>query len=130
MGILYHRISPIESLREIKKAMRPGGTLIVESQAIPGDEPVALFPEKTYAKVPGTWFVPTASCLANWLSRSGFQDVKIFCNHPMSGDEQRKTEWMTFESYDDFIDPDDPARTIEGYPAPLRVFLKGTNSGN
>ena len=127
MGILYHRISPIESLRELKKAMRPGGTLIVESQAIPGQEPVALFPEKTYAKAPGTYFVPTANCLANWLSRAGFQDVKIFCSHPMSNDEQRKTEWMTFESYRDFIDPTDPNKTIEGYPAPLRVFLKGTN---
>ncbi len=130
MGILYHRISPIESLRELKKAMRPGGTLIVESQAIPGQEPVALFPEKTYAKAPGTYFVPTATCLANWLSRAGFQDVEIFCSHPMSGDEQRKTDWMTFESYHDFIDPNDPSKTIEGYPAPLRVFLKGVHKGN
>jgi len=128
MGILYHRISPIESLREVKKAMRPGGTLIVESQAIPGDEPIALFPEKTYAKVPGTFFVPTAACLANWLGRAGFRDIKIFCSHPMSADEQRRTDWMTFESYRDFIDPADPGKTIEGYPAPLRVFLKGVNS--
>ena len=36
MGIQYHRNSPIETIREVKKAMRPGGTLIVESQAIPG----------------------------------------------------------------------------------------------
>ena len=130
MGILYHRISPIESLREIHKAMRPGGTLIVESQAIPGEESTALFPEKTYAKVPGTWFVPTGPCLANWLKRAGFQDVKIFCSHPMNSDEQRKTDWMTFESYSDFIDPADPGKTIEGYPAPLRVFVKGISRGN
>ena len=45
----------------------------------------------------------------------------------MSSDEQRKTDWMTFESYSDFIDPSDPSKTIEGYPAPLRVFLKGIN---
>ena len=127
MGILYHRISPIECLRELKKAMRPNGTLIVESQAIPGEETIALFPEKTYAKAPGTWFVPTANCLANWMTRAGFKDVKIFCSHPMSSEEQRKTDWMTFESYNDFIDPKDPTKTIEGYPAPLRVFLKGIN---
>ena len=30
---------------------------------------------------------------------------------------------MTFESLDDFLDPDDPARTIEGYPAPVRGIL-------
>lgn len=124
MGILYHRASPVEALRDIKKAMRPGGTLIVESQGIPGDEPTALFPEKTYAKVPGTYFVPTAACLRNWLVRTGFQDVEVFCSHPMSSKEQRRTDWMVFESYADFIDSRDPGRTVEGYPAPIRVFLK------
>ncbi len=125
MGILYHRISPVECLKEIKKAMTPGGTLIVESQAIPGQEPVALFPEGRYAKVPGTYFVPTGACVKNWMIRAGFTEVEIFCSHPMSSDEQRRTKWMDFESYDDFIDPANPQLTVEGYPAPLRVFLKG-----
>ena len=49
--------------------MKPGGFLIVESQGIPGREPTALFPAQRYAKVPGTYFVPTGSCLANWLSK-------------------------------------------------------------
>ncbi|MBU2539125.1 MAG: tRNA 5-methoxyuridine(34)/uridine 5-oxyacetic acid(34) synthase CmoB, partial [Proteobacteria bacterium] len=72
MGIIYHRISPVEMLREIRATMQPGGVLIIESQAIPGEEPMALFPEERYAKVPGTYFVPTASCLRNWLTRTGF----------------------------------------------------------
>jgi tRNA (mo5U34)-methyltransferase len=38
--------------------------------------------------------------------------------------EQRRTDWMVFESYQDFIDKKNPARTIEGYPAPWRVFFK------
>lgn len=126
MGILYHRKSPVEMLQDIRTAMKPGATLIVESQAIPGEEPVALFPEKTYAKVPGTYFVPTANCVKNWLIRVGFEEVEIFFSHPMNSEEQRKTDWMTFESYADFIDPADPSRTIEGYPAPLRIFLKAT----
>lgn len=125
MGILYHRISPLECLKEVRKAMTPGGTLIVESQAIPGQEPVALFPEGRYAKVPGTYFVPTGACLKNWLIRAGFSQVEIFCSHPMSSTEQRCTEWMDFESYEDFIDPRNPQLTIEGYPAPLRIFIKG-----
>jgi tRNA (mo5U34)-methyltransferase len=129
MGIIYHRISPVEMLREIRTALRPGGTLIVESQAIPGTEPVALFPAKTYAKVPGTYFVPTVACLENWLRRSGFRPVETFCSHAMSSAEQRRTPWMTFESYADFLDASDPARTIEGYPAPLRVYLKAGNPG-
>jgi tRNA (mo5U34)-methyltransferase len=125
MGILYHRISPLESLKAVRKSLKKGGTLIVESQAIPGAEPVALFPERRYAKAPGTYFIPTAACLKNWMLRAGFVEVEIFCSHPMSSKEQRRTEWMEFESYDDFIDPDNPALTVEGYPAPLRVFLKG-----
>lgn len=124
MGIIYHRISPVEMLREIRSAMRPGGVLILESQAIPGEEPVALFPEERYAKVPGTYFVPTASCLRNWLIRTGFSEVEIFCSHPMSCEEQRKTAWMTFESYEDFLYPGNPTLTVEGYPAPLRVYLR------
>ncbi|MBV5317113.1 MAG: tRNA 5-methoxyuridine(34)/uridine 5-oxyacetic acid(34) synthase CmoB [Desulfobulbaceae bacterium] len=126
LGILYHRPSPIESLRDLFGALKPGGTLIVESQSIPGDESMALFPENTYAKVPGTWFVPTATCLHNWMTRTGFQQVRLFCDHAMSSEEQRQTSWMTFESYQDFIDKHDPARTIEGYPAPRRVFFKAT----
>ena len=49
LGIIYHRPSPIETLRDIQNALKPGGTLLLEAQAIPGEEPVALFPEKTYA---------------------------------------------------------------------------------
>lgn len=126
LGILYHRQSPLDALRDINAALKPGGTVFIESQAIPGEESIALFPEKTYAKVPGTWFVPTASCLKNWLSRCGFSSVRQFCMHPMSSREQRKTEWMVFESYADFIDSNDPECTIEGYPAPWRVFFKAT----
>jgi tRNA (mo5U34)-methyltransferase len=126
LGILYHRPSPLDALQDLLTALKPGGTLLLESQAIPGTEPVALFPERTYAKVPGTWFVPTASCLHNWLVRSGFREVRLFCEHSMSCEEQRQTPWMDFESYQDFIDKHDPTRTIEGYPAPRRVFFKAT----
>ncbi|MEN8198714.1 MAG: tRNA 5-methoxyuridine(34)/uridine 5-oxyacetic acid(34) synthase CmoB [Thermodesulfobacteriota bacterium] len=124
MGIIYHRSSPLDCLRDVFSSLRPGGTLILESQALPGGEEVALFPGKTYAKVPGTYFVPTGNCLRNWLLRAGFSDVELFCQHSMSSLEQRRSEWMVFESYSDFIDPGDPKKTVEGYPAPDRVFLK------
>jgi len=125
MGIIYHRPSPIDTLRDILVALQPGGTLIVESQAIPGEEPFALFPDETYAKVPGTYFVPTGSCLCNWMKKAGFTDINLFCTHPMSALEQRRTDWMTFESFEDYIDPVNRQITVEGYPAPCRVFVKG-----
>jgi tRNA (mo5U34)-methyltransferase len=124
MGILYHRVSPVEVLRDVHKALRPDGALIVESQAIPGESSIALFPKTTYGKAPGIYFVPSGPCLVNWLQRAGFSAVKFFCSHPMSNREQRRTEWMTFESFDDFIDPKKPELTVEGYPAPIRVYLK------
>jgi tRNA (mo5U34)-methyltransferase len=125
MGIIYHRPSPIDTLRDICTALQHGGTLIVESQAIPGQESMALFPDKTYAKVPGTYFVPTGACLCNWMKKAGFTDINFFHSHPMSSDEQRQTDWMQFESYSDFIDSNNPKKTVEGYPAPCRVFLTG-----
>ena len=124
LGIIYHRPSPIDALRDIFSALKPGGSLLIESQAIPGNEPIALFPENTYAKVPGTWFVPTGACLHNWLKRTGFSNIKLFCTHPMSSKEQRQTDWMIFESYEDFIDKENAELTIEKYPAPWRVFFK------
>ena len=39
-------------------------------------------------------------------------------------EEQRKTELMITESLEDFLDPTDPTKTIEGYQAPTRaVFI-------
>ncbi|MDH3349542.1 MAG: tRNA 5-methoxyuridine(34)/uridine 5-oxyacetic acid(34) synthase CmoB, partial [Desulfobulbaceae bacterium] len=126
MGIIYHRHSPIDVLRNIHDSLKPGGTLILESQAIPGEQAVALFPDSTYAKAPGNWFIPTGACLQNWLSRTGFRKIDLFYRHPMSSMEQRKTDWMLFESYEDFIDKNNSNLTIEGYPAPWRVFIKAT----
>ncbi len=125
MGVIYHRPSPVDTLRDVLTALKPGGSLIVESQGIPGDEPIALFPADTYAKVPGTYFIPTGACLHNWMEKAGFTNIELFCRHPMSGQEQRRTDWMVFESYADFIAPGNPEMTVEGYPAPWRIFIKG-----
>lgn len=124
MGIIYHRPSPIDTLRDILMALKPGGILFMETQAIPGDQPVALFPKHTYAKVPGTYFVPTGNCLRNWVEKAGFVQHTLFASHAMTPEIQRKTEWMTFESFSDFVDKKDPTKTVEGYPAPIRIFLK------
>ena len=33
------------------------------------------------------------------------------------------TKWINTESLDDFLDPADPLKTVEGYPAPVRVVI-------
>jgi tRNA (mo5U34)-methyltransferase len=124
MGVIYHRSSPLTMLQEVREALAPGGVLVLESQTIPGAETLALFPERTFAKAPGVYFVPTAPCLVNWLQRTGFRNVELLSQVPTTAAEQRRTEWMTFESYLDFIDPLNPQLTVEGYPAPLRVIVR------
>ncbi len=121
MGILYHHPNPVDILKKVRLSLKEGGYIVVESQGIEGDLPVALFPEKRYAKVPGTYFVPTPSCLENFLKRSGFKNVKIVCTHKMSSLEQRSTEWMVYQSYKDFVNEDNTL-TVEGYPAPIRIY--------
>jgi tRNA (mo5U34)-methyltransferase len=71
------------------------------------------------------WFIPSIDMLINWLKRVGFSQINCVDVSTTTIKEQRSTEWMQFESYTDFIDPDNPSLTVEGYPAPLRVFLKG-----
>ncbi|NQZ59461.1 MAG: tRNA 5-methoxyuridine(34)/uridine 5-oxyacetic acid(34) synthase CmoB, partial [Lentisphaeraceae bacterium] len=99
MGILYHHKDPVSILRMIHDSMRKGGQLIVECQGIPGEGPYALFPEKTYAKVKGTYFVPTAEFMVNWLKKAWFTDIEVFHVSKMSTEEQRPTEFMVRQSY-------------------------------
>ena len=129
MGILYHRRSPIDSLASVAQAMKPGGTLILECSGIPGDEPYCLIPESRYLKAPGYWFLPTAKALENMLGRTGFADIEVFHTHRLEKEEQRQTDWARFQSLEHFLDEEDESKTVEGYPAPLRIYVKAKRKG-
>ncbi|MBE9503281.1 MAG: tRNA 5-methoxyuridine(34)/uridine 5-oxyacetic acid(34) synthase CmoB [Proteobacteria bacterium] len=124
MGVLYHNRNPIQILSGIWESMKPGGQLIIEAQGIPGEGSYALFPEDRYAKARNVWFVPTVECLSNWIKRVGFKDVECFSIEKTTSEEQRKTEYAPWESLDDFLDPNDRSKTVEGYPAPVRICIK------
>lgn len=124
MGIIYHQRDPLHVLAMAKAALKPGGQLILESQAIAGDGEMALFPRQRYAKARNVYFLPTTSCLEAWLSRAGFGEIELVAETPVTSMEQRRTEFSPGESLADFLDPTDPSKTIEGYPAPRRVALK------
>lgn len=124
MGILYHHRSPIEILRDLKKTLRVGGFAIIESQTIPGNGTMALFPEDRYAKARNVFFVPTKDCMVNWIKRSGFKNVEVISHTKVTPEEQRATKDMTWESLPDFLDPSDSDLTIEGYPAPYRTAIR------
>lgn len=123
MGILYHRRSPMEHLLQLKGLLRPGGELVLETLVVPGDERTVLVPEGRYAKMRNVWFIPSATALALWLRKCGFKQVCVVDSTPTSLQEQRSTDWMSFESLADFLDPQDASKTLEGYPAPERAVL-------
>ena len=126
MGVLYHRRSPLDHLLQLKNQLVSGGELVLETLVIEGDERDVLVPGERYAQMRNVYFIPSAPALKNWLEKCGFVDVKIVDYAVTSTDEQRRTSWMTSESLADFLDPHDPSKTVEGYPAPLRAVLVAT----
>lgn len=153
MGIIYHHSDPLSILKLCRRALKKGGQLVLETMAIMpqaflqagllydeqqrlsilnqqlrrsddrGDlESYMLFPSGKYAGANGIWFLPTPGAIVSMLRRSGFQDISIEAIHRYD-DEQRQTEWSSMPGLTEFLDPDDPTRTIEGYPAPVRIHL-------
>ncbi|EPO9918275.1 DUF1698 domain-containing protein, partial [Escherichia coli] len=82
-----------------------------------------LVPGDRYAQMRNVYFIPSALALKNWLKKCGFVDIRIADVSVTTTEEQRRTEWMVTESLADFLDPHDPSKTVEGYPAPKRAVL-------
>lgn len=123
LGILYHHTDPVGLLRSMRNALAPKGEIIVDCQGIAGDDPLSLTPRGRYANARGIWFLPTLSCLQHWMIRAGFAKVRTIFSEPLSVEEQRPTSWAEVQSLEHFLDPDDPTRTMEGYPAPWRHYI-------
>ncbi|WP_193164465.1 tRNA 5-methoxyuridine(34)/uridine 5-oxyacetic acid(34) synthase CmoB [Microbulbifer hainanensis] len=123
MGVLYHRRSPMDHLRELRETLRPGGQLILETLVIDGDLGDCLVPEGRYAKMRNVWFLPSCATLESWLRKCGFVDPCTVDLDITGFGEQRRTDWMRFESLADFLDPESPDKTAEGHPAPKRAVL-------
>lgn len=123
MGVLYHRRSPIDHLMDLKRHLKPGGELILETLVVPEDYAQILVPDERYAQMNNVWFLPNVTELAHWMKRCGYQNVRCVDLDQTSPQEQRATEWMNWKSLADFLDPNDASKTIEGYPAPLRAVM-------
>nr|WP_297349295.1 tRNA 5-methoxyuridine(34)/uridine 5-oxyacetic acid(34) synthase CmoB [uncultured Glaciecola sp.] len=126
MGVLYHRRDPIEFLYQLKNQLASGGQLVLETIVIDGDETSVLMPGERYAQMRNVWFLPSCEALMQWLSRVGFVNIQKVDENITSIEEQRATQWMTNHSLVDFLDPNDPTLTVEGYPAPKRAVFVAT----
>lgn len=123
MGVLYHQRNPQQHLQRLRGTLIPGGQLLLETLIIDSPDPTSLEPATRYAKMKNVGAIPSLSLLQTWLEQSGFEDIQVIDVSRTTAAEQRRTAWMTFESLDDFLDPADRNRTIEGYPAPIRGVL-------
>ena len=126
MGVMYHRRSPFDHLQELRDALVDGGQLILETLVIDGSEGQVLVPEGRYSKMGNVWFIPSVATLCQWLRKMKFSDIQVVDVSTTTAEEQRRTEWMTFHSLTDFLDPDDMTKTAEGYPAPQRAVVVAT----
>ncbi len=124
LGVLYHRSDPIVALKALKHSLKRGGELILDTFMIEGGEPVCLVPESTYSKISNVHFVPTVPALENWCKKAGFERFEVLAVVKTEPEEQRKTEWIEGQSLQEFLDPNNPELTVEGYPAPKRVYVR------
>ncbi len=129
MGVLYHRRSPIDHLFELRDCLRAGGELILETLVVDGAAGYALMPSDRYARMKNVWFIPSCATLEQWLARCGFVDVQQLDISVTDSVEQRVSPWAGGESLRDFLDPQDPSKTIEGYPSPKRVIYIARTAG-
>ncbi len=123
MGVLYHRRSPMDHLTELRETLVPGGQLVLETLVVEGGADTVFVPPGRYARMGNVWFLPSPSALCVWLAKAGFLNVRLVDVSQTGTDEQRTTDWMTFHSLAQFLDPGDPQQTVEGHPAPRRAIL-------
>jgi len=124
LGVLYHRSDPINALKALKNGLNDDGYVILDTFMIDGDEPYVLTPEDRYSKIPNVYFVPTIPALKNWCKRAKFKSFEILEIKTTDLNEQRKTDWIQGESLENFLNPNNKNLTVEGYPAPKRVYVK------
>ncbi|MPL66287.1 tRNA U34 carboxymethyltransferase [bioreactor metagenome] len=124
LGVLYHRPDPVGTLKSLARGLNSKGEILIDTFMIDGDDEICLTPNKRYSKIPNIYFIPTIPALKNWLERAGFENIEVLATTVTTSEEQRKTPWSFDESLEDFLDPTDSSKTVEGYPAPKRVYVK------
>jgi tRNA (mo5U34)-methyltransferase len=70
--------------------------------------------------------LPTVDTLLDWVNAAGWHSPRHVDTTRTTCKEQRQTEWMTFHSLEQFLNPDDASLTVEGYPAPQRSVVLAT----
>ena len=123
MGVIYHRRDPENHIRDLLKFLGSGGELVLESLVIDEQYGDVLKPRERYARMRNIWVIPSIATLKNWLYDAGVAAVEVADVSVTTPTEQRVTAWTFEQSLADFLDPQNPGLTVEGYPAPQRAIM-------
>jgi tRNA (mo5U34)-methyltransferase len=123
MGVIYHRRNPQTHLAELRNAMVANGTLVLETLIVDEAPNGLLVPESRYAQMNNVWFIPTVPKLIEELATAEFINIRCVDTNETSISEQRSTDWMTFHSLKNYLNPADLTKTLEGYPRPKRAIV-------
>ncbi len=124
LGVLYHRSDPVAMLKSLYRGLDKQGEVILDTFYIEGEDEICLCPESSYSKISNIYFVPTIKALKNWCLKAGFKGFEVLETLVTDINEQRKTSWIEGQSLENFLDENDKTKTVEGYPAPARVYVK------
>ncbi|RDU72552.1 tRNA 5-methoxyuridine(34)/uridine 5-oxyacetic acid(34) synthase CmoB [Helicobacter aurati] len=117
MGVLYHRQEPLHTLKQLKRALKKDGILIIETLIIDSPAPVALLPYPTYAKMTNVFYIFSPTALQNLALKAGFSECELISFSYTENSEQRSTQFIDKQSLGDFLHVQ---HTIEGYPPACR----------
>ena len=120
MGVVYHRRDPAAHVRALARHAHRDAVVVLESLVVDGG---LIEPRGRYARMRNVHVIPDVPTLAGWLRAAGFATVRLVHRSVTTVAEQRATRWMAYQSLADALDPADPTRTVEGYPAPERAVM-------
>lgn len=124
MGVLYHQKDYAKHLSKLKNMLSANGHLILETLLITKKNAL-LLPKNRYAKMRNVYHIPSPEVLITWLQNAGFKQIKLVNINQTSTKEQRASPWIgeNAASLKDFLNPNNPNLTLEGYPAPQRAIF-------
>ena len=127
-GVLYHRRQPQEHLRQLFDRLNSTGTLYLETLILDSDDSIELVPEDRYAGMRNVWSIASPGFIQQQLQSAGFRQIECLEKTPTHLSEQRASEWMSSYSLENFLDPNDHSKTIEGHPAPVRGLFRAVKA--
>ena len=72
MGVLYHRREPLETLKKLHAALKPGGFMILETMVLPEIDSAPVEIQGRYSKMNNVYYLTGMAGLTRWIEDAGF----------------------------------------------------------